>query len=221
MALRQPDESRRGAARAQTHYCYQAKFDEGPAMNLNDSQIGGICRRQLDDELRTLAPDAQPTPFMVGGGPHGVGHVGLHNLADPDFAETAMTVIPAFIVLDEAVEVALGAFVTDPAICGENRECALIAHWGPPGRDLFISSVTRRKSQPPILGGFVKGPVATSLGPIDDGVRRGMEMARGLWDSDADELRGRIAEIRAEAAVSDTDVLPRTVDALRQWGWLT
>ena len=66
-----------------------------------DSQIAGIARGYLDDILRNMAPDAAPTPFMVSGGPHGVRHIELHSLTDPDFAQTAKTVIPAFIILNK------------------------------------------------------------------------------------------------------------------------
>lgn len=193
-------------------------------MNLNDSQIAGIARRYLDDSLCNLAPDAAPTPFMVAGGPHGNRHIGLHSLNDPDFPETARTVIPAFIVLDEAIEVALVAFLPAPDIdrdvCEQSQECALIAHWGPHGRDLFTAAVTRRNTQPPVIGGFRKGPVSASLGPIDDGVRSGLDMTKRMWNSDADQLRQRIDDIRSAAATSDTQVLPRTVNTLREWGWL-
>ena len=41
---------------------------------------------------------------------------------DPDFGETAKTVIPAFIILNEGVEVVLSAFVTDPDICDGKSE---------------------------------------------------------------------------------------------------
>ena len=189
-------------------------------MPMNDSHIVRIARRYLDDSLRTLAPDAAPTPFMVGGGPHGMRHIGLHCLTDPDFAETARTVLPAFIVLDESFEVALVAFVADDDVCGDNPECALIAHWSPAGRDLFTSAVTRRNGQPPVLGGWVTGPPWADLGPIDEGVRRGLDMAHRMWNADADELRERIDNLRSAAATADTDVLPLTVEALLESGWL-
>ena len=114
-----------------------------------DSQIASIARDYLDDILRSLAPEAAPTPFMVSGGPHGVRHIELHSLTDPDFAKTAKTVIPAFIILNEGVEVVMSAFVTDPDICDGTPECALIAYWGPRARELFAAAVTRRKGQPP------------------------------------------------------------------------
>ena len=189
-------------------------------MDINDFQVAGIARRQLDDSLRSLAPDAAPTPFMVAGGPHGIRHIGLHPLTDPDFAETATTVIPAFIVLDEAFDISLAAFITDPDICSGNPECALIAHWSRRRRDLFTSAVIRRKGQPPVLGGWHEVPASASLGPIDDGVRLGFDTAHRIWNSDADDLRERVDSIRSAAATSDTDVLPLTVDALREWGWL-
>ena len=185
-----------------------------------DSQIAGIAREYLDDILRSLAPEAAPTPFMVSGGPHGVRHIELLALTDPDFAVTATTVIPAFIILNEGVEVVLSAFVTDPDICGGKSECALIAYWGPHGRELFAAAVTRRKGQPPVLGGFLMAPLTASLGPIDDGVRTGLDMAHRIWKTDADELRERIDSIRASGGTTDTDVLPLTVDALRECGWL-
>ena len=187
-------------------------------MNLNDSPSIGTARDHLEDSLCSLAPDAAPIPLLIAGGPHGLQHVGLHPLNDPDFEATTATVIPAFSVLNEAVELALGAFVSDPEICGV--ESALIAYWGPPGRTLFISAVTRRKTQPPVLGGWLKAPVSASLGPINDGIRQGLDMAHRLWNSDADGLRERIDLIRLTAATEDTDVLPLTVDALREWGWL-
>lgn len=194
-------------------------------MNLTDSQIARIARRYLDDTLRSLAPEAAPTPFMVAGGPHGTRHIGLHSLNDIDFPETARTVIPAFTVLDEAVEAALVTFLPAPDvdrdICGQSQECALIAHWGPRGRDLFTAAVNRRRAQPPVIGGFVNGPEYASLGPIDDGVRSGLDMVHRMWNSDADHLRQRIDEIRSAAATSDTEVLPLTIGALRGWGWLT
>lgn len=189
-------------------------------MQLNDSQVSRIARRHLDDRLRGLAPDGEPTPFMVAAGPHGLRHIGLHCLADHDFAETARTVIPAFIVFGEAVEVALAAFTDDPEICGGNPECAFIAHWGPRSRDLFTSAVTRRNTQPPVIGGWLIGPAWAELGPVDEGVRSGMEMAHRLWHADADDLRQRIDNIRSAARTTDNDVLPLTVDALREWGWV-
>jgi hypothetical protein len=185
-----------------------------------DSPIARVARDQLDDILCSLAPDAVPTPFMVSGGPHGVRHIELHSLTDPDFGETAMTVIPAFIILNEGVEVVLSAFVTNPDICDEKSECALIAYWGPRGRELFAAEVTRRKAQPPVLGGFLMAPLTASLGPIDDGVRTGLDMAYRIWKTDADELRERIDAIRSAGGTTDTDVLPLTVDALRECGWL-
>lgn len=189
-------------------------------MQLNDSHVSRIARRHLDDSLRALAPDALPTPFMVVAGPHGMQHLGLHCLADHDFAETAATVIPSFIVFSEAVEVALAAFTADPEVCGSNPECAFIAHWGPRSRDLLASAVLRRNTQPPVIGEWLPGPAWADLGPVDDGVRSGMEMAHRIWDSDADELRQRIDDIRSAGKPTDDDVLPLTVDALREWGWL-
>ena len=114
-----------------------------------DPQIAGIARDYLDDILRSLAPEAAPTPFIVSGGPHGVRHIELHSLTDPDFAETAKTVIPAFMILNESVAAVLAAFITDPVICDGTPECALIAYWGPRARELFAAPVTRRKGQPP------------------------------------------------------------------------
>ena len=45
-------------------------------------------------------------------------------------------------------------------------------------------------------------------------------MIQRIWNTDADELRARIDAIRAPAASTDTDILPLTVDALREWGWI-
>ena len=185
-----------------------------------DSQIAGIAGDHLDYILRSVAPEAVPTPFMVSGGPHGVRHIELHSLTDPDFAQTAKTVIPAFIILNEGVEVVLSAFVTDPDICDGKSECALSAYWGPRGRELFAAAVTRRKGQPPVLGGFLMAPLTASLGPIDDGVRTGLDLAYRIWKTDADELRERIDSIRSSGGTTDTDVLPLTVDGLRESGWL-
>ena len=185
-----------------------------------DSQIAGIAREYLDDILRSLAPEAAPTPFMGSGGPHGVRHIELHALTDPDFAETATTVIPAFIILNEAVAAVLAAFITDPEICDKKSECALIAYWGPRARELFAAEVTRRKGQPPVLGDWLKAPASASLGPIDEGVRNGLDMAYRIWNTDADDLRERIDAIRSAGGTTDTDVIPLTVDALRECGWL-
>ncbi|MGI9124501.1 MAG: hypothetical protein ACR2JM_07080, partial [Mycobacterium sp.] len=63
--------------------------------NLLDSQVARTTRRFLDDCLRSMAPGAELTPFMVAGGPHGLQHVGLHSRDDAVFADTATTVIPA------------------------------------------------------------------------------------------------------------------------------
>jgi len=185
-----------------------------------DSQIASIARDYLDDILRSLAPEAAPTPFMVSGGPHGVRRIELHYLTDPDFAQTAQTVIPAFIILNEAVEVVLAAFITDPDLCDGEPEGALIAHWGPRGRDISAATVTRRKGQPPVLGEWLLAPESASLGPIDEGVRNGLDMAYRIWNTDADDLRERIDSIRSAARPSDNDVIPLTVDALRECGWL-
>lgn len=181
-------------------------------MNVNDFQIARISRRYLEDSLLSLAPDEAPTPFMVAGGPHGMQHVGLHCLTDSDFGETARTAIPAFILLGEAVEVALAAFVDG---------CAVIAHWGPRGRDVFTSVVMRRNAHPPVLGEWLTGPPPTALGPIEDAVRSGLDMTYRIWNSDADDLRHTIDAIRRAAAASDTDVLPLTMDALRECDWLS
>ena len=186
-----------------------------------DSQIAGIACDHLDEILRGLAPGAAPTPFMVSGGPHGVRHIELHSLTDPDFAQTAKTVIPAFIILNEAVEVVLAAFITDPNICDGNPESALIAYWGPRARELFAAAVTRRRGQPPVLGEWRKAPASDSLGPIDEGVRNGLDMAYRIWNTDADDLRERIDSIRSAGGTTDTDVIPLTVDAMRECGWLT
>jgi len=35
-----------------------------------------------------------------------------------------------------------------------------------------------------------------------------------------DDLRQRIDNIRSAARTNDNDVLPPTVDALREWGWV-
>jgi hypothetical protein len=80
--------------------------------------------------------------------------------------------------------------------------------------------VTRRKTQPPVLAGWLKAPVSASLGPTDEGVRSGMDMARRILSPVAHDLRERIHMIRLTAAIEDTDTLPLTVDALRDWGWL-
>jgi hypothetical protein len=45
-------------------------------------------------------------------------------------------------------------------------------------------------------------------------------MARRLLSPVAHDLRERIHMIRLTAATEDTDTLPLTVDALRDWGWL-
>ena len=185
-----------------------------------DSQIARVARDHLDEILCSLAPEAVPTPFMVSGGPHGVRHIELHSLTDPDFGETARTVIPAFIILNEGVEVVLSAFTADPKLCDGKPECALIAYWGPRGRELFAAAVTRRNGQPPVLSGWLKPPLTASLGPIDDGVRTGLDMAHRIWKTDADELRERIDSIRSAGGTTDTDVIPLTVDALRESGWL-
>lgn len=185
-----------------------------------DSQIAGIACDHLDEILRSLAPEEAPTPFMVSGGPHGVRHIELHSLTDPDFAQTAKTVIPALIILNEGVEVVLSAFITDPDICDGKPECALIAYWGPRARELFAAEVTRRKGQPPVLGDWLKAPASASLGPIDEGVRNGLDMAYRIWNTDADDLRERIDAIRSDGGTTDTDVIPLTVDALRECGWL-
>lgn len=157
---------------------------------------------------------------MMSGGPHGVRQIKLHSLTDPDFGKTAKTVIPAFLILNAAVEVVLSAFTTDPELCDGTQECALIAYWGPRGRELFAAAVTRLKGQPPVLGGFLMAPLTASLGPIDDGVRNGLDMAYRIWRTDADDLRERIDSIRSSGGTTDTDVLPLTVDALRESGWL-
>jgi hypothetical protein len=193
--------------------------EEIPNMSL-DSQIASIASDYLDDILRSLAPEAAPTPFILSGGPHGVRHIALHSLTDPDFAKTAKTVIPAFIILNEGIEVVLSAFVTDPDICDGKPECALSAYWGPRARELFAAEVTRRKGQPPVVGEWLKAPASASLGPIDDGVRNGLDMAYRIWKTDADDLRERIDAIRSAGGTTDTDVLPLTVDALRECGWL-
>ena len=148
-------------------------------------------------------------------------HIELHSLTDPDFAQTAKTVIPAFIILNEAVEVVLAAFITDPNICDGNPESALIAYWGPRARELFAAAVTRRRGQPPVLGEWRKAPASDSLGPIDEGVRNGLDMAYRIWNTDADDLRERIDSIRSAGGTTDTDVIPLTVDAMRECGWLT
>jgi hypothetical protein len=189
-------------------------------MNVSDFRLGRIARRHLEDNLLSLAPGDSPVPFMVGGGPHGDRRVELHPLTDSDFPATAETVIPAFIVLDEAFEIVLATFTTEPELCGPSPECALIAHWGPHGRDLFTAAPMRRTSQPPVLGEWLEGPASVSLGPVEEGVREGLAMAHRMWDSAADELRERIDSIRATARCTDTDVLPLTVDALNEWGWL-
>ncbi len=189
-------------------------------MNLNDSEIVVSARRILDESLCSLAPDGAPTPFMVAVGPHGMQHVGLHAMSDPDFAQTAETVIPAFIVLNEPVELALTAFIDDPEVCGSVPECALIAYWGASGRTLFTSLVTRRKTQPPVLAGWLKAPASASLGSLDEGVHSGLDMARRILSPAAHDLRERINMIRLTAATEDTDTLPLTVDALRDWQWL-
>jgi hypothetical protein len=62
--------------------------------------------------------------------------------------------------------------------------------------------------------------VSASLGPTDEGVRSGMDMARRILSPVAHDLRERIHMIRLTAAIEDTDTLPLTVDALRDWGWL-
>ena len=123
-------------------------------------------------------------------------------------------------IIEQAVEVVLVSFTTNPDIIGDKPECAMLTHWGPQGRTLFISEVTRRTNQPPVLSGWLPAPVATDLGPIDDGVTRGRDMIQRIWNTDADELRARIDAIRAPAASTDTDILPLTVDALREWGWI-
>ena len=57
--------------------------------------------------------------------------------------------------------------------------------------------------------------------PIEyEGVRSGMDMARRISSPVAHELRERIHMIRLTAANEDTETLPLTVDALRDWGWL-
>ncbi len=185
-----------------------------------DSQIAGIARDYLDDILRSLAPESTPTPFMVTGGPHGLRHIELHSLTDPDFPQTAKTVIPAFMILNESMAAVLAAFITDPDICDGKPECALIAYWGPRARELFAAEVTRRKGQPPVLGEWLKAPASASLGPIDGGVRNGLDIAYRIWQTQADTLRERIDAIRSAGGTTDTEVLPLTVDAMREFGWL-
>ena len=92
---------------------------------------------------------------------------------------------------------------------------------GPRARELFAAEVTRRKGQPPVLGEWLKTSASASLGPIDDGVRNGLDMAYRIWNTDADELRELIDTIRSAGGTIDIDVLSLTVDALREFGWLT
>ena len=48
---------------------------EDPTMGMDSqiARIARIARDHLDDLLRSLAPEAEPAPSMVSGGPHGVG----------------------------------------------------------------------------------------------------------------------------------------------------
>jgi hypothetical protein len=45
-------------------------------------------------------------------------------------------------------------------------------------------------------------------------------MAQRIWSPYVDKLRERIHLIRLTAATEDTDTLPLTLDALRDWEWL-
>ncbi|MGI9124506.1 MAG: hypothetical protein ACR2JM_07105 [Mycobacterium sp.] len=99
-------------------------------------------------------------------------------------------------------------------------EGAFIALWRRQRRGLFTSAVFRRNTQPPVLAGWLEHPAGTGLGPIDEGVRSGLDMAYRIWDSDADELRRRIDDIRAGAETSDTASIPLTLEALQGCGWL-
>ena len=76
------------------------------------------------------------------------------------------------------------------------------------------------KGQPPVLGGRLMPPLTASLGPLDDRVRNGPDMAYSVWKTDADDLRERIDSNRSARGTTDTDVIPLTVDALRECGWL-
>jgi glycine cleavage system aminomethyltransferase T len=109
---------------------------------------------------------------------------------------------------------------TSRAISRRRAHFALIADWGPRARELFAAPVTRRRGQPPVLGEWRKAPVSASLGPIDEGVRNGLDMAYRIWKTDADDLREQIDAIRSAGETTDIDVLPLAVDALREFGWL-
>lgn len=190
-------------------------------MNPDDSPIKRTALSYLEAALLTMDPDAEPTPFVIVGGPQTMAHVGLHSLDDGDFDDTAGTVLPALIVLNAADEVALVTFLDDPEICGDEVECAAVANWGPQGRSLSVAPVTRRHEQPPIIGGWRDSGASTmALDSVDNGVRHGTALLERLSDPDADDLREQIDLIRITAATEDTDVLPLTVDALRRWGWL-
>jgi hypothetical protein len=80
--------------------------------------------------------------------------------------------------------------------------------------------VTRRKGQPPVLGEWLKAPASASLGPIDEGVYNGLDMAYRIWNTDADDLGERIDASRLAGGPTDTEVIPLTVDALQECGRL-
>lgn len=187
----------------------------------NDSPITRTARRHLDDVLCSLDPDTEPTPFVIVGGPYGMAHVGLHSLTDDDFDYTAGVVLPALVVVNHAVEVALVAFLSDPGVCSAKSECAAVAHWGPEGRSLSVAPVMRRRGQPPVIGDWRSSATsAAALDAVDDGVRHGTELAQRLRDSDASDLCEEIDLIRITAATEDDDVVPLAVAALTRWGWL-
>ena len=85
---------------------------------------------------------------------------------------------------------------------------------------MFAAAMTRRNGQPPVLGGWMMPPLTASLGPIDDGRHNSLDVSYRIWKTDADDLRERIDSIRSAGGTTDTDVLPLTVDALRESGWL-
>ena len=63
-------------------------------------------------------------------------------------------------------------------------------------------------------------PLTASLGPIDDGRHNGLDVSYRIWNTNAEVPGERIDAIRSAGRTTDTDVLPLTVDALRESGWL-
>lgn len=184
-------------------------------------------KKYLDESLLDLGPEMYIPPTIAADGPYGLKRISLFPPIVPDSERQRRQDIPAFLLVSDAEDAAVMMFsvrqvldpLADPDTSAETSENITIFHWYPGGESVFSAPLLRRNGQPPVVGEWrLVGDFIGVSGSVNDGIRNGLSMLVRLKLPEHAGLRERIDSIRKRFA--DQDVLPVTVTALVEEGWL-